>query len=65
MSNELIDESPMPPLHRYGVGDCIMLEDDNGPWIRTDQLIDIIEWLTANDDRDVILKKLEHLKESV
>ncbi len=62
MSDLIVD---MPIIERFGVGDCMMLSSAKGTYMQVADLTKIINWLTDDDDREVILTKLDHLKEVI
>jgi hypothetical protein len=51
-------------IYRHSIGDCEMLPRPNGQWMTVSNLCDLIDWLSENDGRDVMLVKIEHLKEA-
>ena len=61
-TSHLIDDCPRIAL--YGVGDCEMLERENGTWMSRATVRQLLEWVMEHDDRDVMLQKLEYLKDS-
>lgn len=59
----IIEFGEVPILERYAVGDCEMLLRQYGNWINVDDVSKLLDWLTDNDDRDVILAKIKHIQD--
>lgn len=60
MPHNLIDE--MPPIEKYAVGECEMLHRENGAYMHVNKIRALIDWLTDDDDREVIMTKLAQLR---
>lgn len=52
-----------PELLPHSVGDCEMLPNVDGRWVTRSSIVRLLDWVTDNDDRDVMLEKIAQLKE--
>lgn len=52
-------------LQRYGVGNRQMVEHADGSYIMVKDLLRVIDWLTDDDEVQVMLTKLDFLREAI
>lgn len=52
----------LPEMIRYGVGNRQMNEWPNGDYVTVHDVYKIIDFITDNDDRDLMLSRLETMK---